>query len=192
MKQRVTKPMVNKWIERNTEILDGHYVSKVDQSKVVHTDLLDNGYVKYLVRYGINDLHAVDGVEWACVGLSEDDGKWYGWSRSHIYGFEVGSSCEKTHIHYKPADKEGFMELQKALWVDPKHLNLVVDDITEKGFAIKWDYSDDFPEEKLRGTKGYVPCNFPEEYGKGEWVAETMDDAHQMAIDFATRANKFS
>ena len=37
--------------------------------------------------------------------------------------------------------------------------------------------------EKIFKTDSLEPLDI--EYGKGEWVAETIEDARQMAIDFA-------
>ena len=37
----------------------------------------------------------------------------------------------------------------------------------------------------MRGQISGVFCVYPEKWGKGEWVAETIEDAKQMAIDFA-------
>ena len=37
----------------------------------------------------------------------------------------------------------------------------------------------------LRGTTRNSFATYPEQWGKGEWEAKTLDDAKQMAIDFA-------
>ena len=58
------------------------------------------------------------------IGFCEKENKWYGWSHRAIYGFGIGSTCEKGDVHYAPR-------------------------------------------------------------GRGEWAAETMEDAKQMAMDFA-------
>ena len=52
-----------------------------------------------------------------------------------------------------------------------------------KYFDIKWDYGDTVPNKLLRGNLGGCKY-FITSVGKGEWVAETMEDAKQMAIDF--------
>ena len=59
--------------------------------------------------------------------------------------------------------------------------------ITEKGgnkyFIIKWEYTDDVPNKKLRGVTD-TQLAYVGAVGRGEWVAQTMGDAKQMAIDF--------
>lgn len=61
----------------------------------------------------------------------------------------------------------------------------------KKGIIVTW-----IPEEREPGKlycdpwawtmgngKMFIP--FPEKWGKGEWTAKTLEDAKQMAIDFA-------
>ena len=45
------------------------------------------------------------------------------------------------------------------------------------------------PNEDLHGTKYKSFTPYPEEFGRGEWEALTLDDAKQMAIDFAEGVN---
>lgn len=46
------------------------------------------------------------------IGFSSKDGKWYGWSHRAIYGFKIGSTCEKGNVHYVPRRRGG-----KGKWV---------------------------------------------------------------------------
>lgn len=42
------------------------------------------------------------------------------------------------------------------------------------------------PNKKLRGKRESTIHHFnPDNFGRGEWVAETMEDAYQMACDFS-------
>lgn len=50
---------------------------------------------------------------------------------------------------------------------------------------VTWSYRDNVPNEKLRGRIDGVDVYPLEEWGRGEWTAETLEDAKQMAIDFA-------
>lgn len=55
-----------------------------------------------------------------------------------------------------------------------------------KGVFASWVYSESTPNEQLRGqfvNGRFTP--FPEVFGRGEWKAETLEDAKQMAKDFA-------
>jgi hypothetical protein len=75
-------------------------------------------------------------------------------------------------------------------WTESEHVNtrageITTDEYGRRGVYIQWEYADTIPNEKLRGQTGSAFCDFPDEFGKGEWVAETDEDARQMAIDFA-------
>jgi len=54
----------------------------------------------------------------------------------------------------------------------------------QDGVWIKSLYNDKVPNEKMRLTETSHFHKFPDEYGRGEWTAKTMEDAKQMAIDF--------
>lgn len=70
-------------------------------------------------------------------------------------------------------------------WKDEDYLNMHISERTDEGFVIEWIYSDAIPNTQIRGTKGDVHCKYPKSYGRGEWKAETLEDAKQMAIDYA-------
>jgi hypothetical protein len=166
----------------NMEICGGMsevYKSKFDDSYITHVGLEDD--VKFLADREITE-ELTHGV-----GFSPKDNKWYGWSHRAIYGFEVGSTCKKGDCHYKGATPEEQEEDAIGFWEEEWHLNTRCDGIVErdgcKYFDIKWEYSDDVPNEKLRLTTGGC-LHHIKELGRGEWTAETMEDAKQMAIDF--------
>jgi hypothetical protein len=50
---------------------------------------------------------------------------------------------------------------------------------------VSYTYSSKVPNEELRGTKSKEFFPFPKVWGRGEWTAKTLEDAKQMAIDFA-------
>ena len=43
----------------------------------------------------------------------------------------------------------------------------------------------EIPNKKLRGSVSGIFTQYPDVYGKGEWEAKTIEDAKQMASDFA-------
>ena len=61
--------------------------------------------------------------------------------------------------------------------VDTKTKALILDFVENE---VEWEYMDDIPNERLRGTTGGVFMPQPDEWGNGSWVAETMEDAKQM------------
>ena len=52
------------------------------------------------------------------------------------------------------------------------------------GIWVRYTYDDKTPNEKSRGQISGVFSEYPKKFGKGEWVAKTIEDAKQMAIDF--------
>lgn len=120
------------------------------------------------------------------VGFSPKDGKWYGWSHRAIYGFEVGSTCNKGDCHYRAANEDDEIEAALAFWADEEcHKRTWVEDVGNGTIEVKWEYNDKVPNEKLRGTIVGTTWEYdPSNFGKGEWVAKTMEDAKQMAVDF--------
>ena len=127
------------------------------------------------------------------IGFNEKEQKWYGWSHRAIFGFGIGSKCKKGDCAYVPTDKDDFLEDMIRFWSDESHLNIRGEHKTQKnengiaesGVYVEWEYSNDIPNEHLRGEISGVFNIYPDEYGKGEWEARTFKEAKQMAIDFA-------
>ena len=143
------------------------------------------------------------------VGFSPKDNKWYGWSHRAIFGFEIGSTCKKGDCHYRSRDKKDFLEQMLSFWSDAKHLNIkgrhdkeeIIYSIPidpgeaeqkslpsgkfQEGVYISWTYDNTIPNERLRNRLSGCFQPYPDQWGKGEWVAKTMKDAKQMAIDFS-------
>lgn len=55
----------------------------------------------------------------------------------------------------------------------------------QDGVAVYYTYTDKIPNEKLRGKEQRHFTPFPTKWGRGAWVAKDLDDARQMAVDFA-------
>ena len=50
---------------------------------------------------------------------------------------------------------------------------------------VEYQYNNEVPNKNTRGMEDRDFTAYPEKWGKGEWVAKTLEDAKQMAIDFA-------
>lgn len=163
------------WMDEPSEI----YLSKFDDSYITYVGLEDD--VKFLAEHEITE-ELTHGV-----GFSPKENKWYGWSHRAIFGFTIGSECKKGDIHYTPSNMEEVEEDAIRFWVDEYRKNVRCEGFVEhngvKQLVIKWEYTDDMPNENLRGTTREV-LQYTPELGRGEWVAQTMEDAKQMAIDF--------
>lgn len=155
----------------------------------------DEETAKYLCKErGIAPEHATPqprGLLIPCqIGFCERDQKWYGWSHRAICGFGVGSAVKWGDCAYRSPDRDAFGRQKMEFFFDadcqvkPGFAHTVSPDGT-RGVLIFATYTDAVPNEKLRGTKYTCFRPYPESWGRGEWVAETLDDARQMAIDFA-------
>jgi hypothetical protein len=153
------------------------YFSKYDGSYITLTGLENS--VRYLMNRGITK-ELTHGV-----GYSPRKKKWYGWSHRAIYGFKIGSTVTKDDCGYFPTNKQDYIDSYIEFWTDvDNHKTVSVEDITEEGFNIVFNYNDTVPNESIRNTISSVYQEFPKQWGRGEWTAKTMDDAKQMAIDF--------
>jgi hypothetical protein len=160
----------------------GDYIGDVQMAKLICKE-----YGMRLVQKAKKD-HSV-----CSIGFNEGEQKWYGWSHRAIYGFGVGSVCKKGDCGYIPIDKDDFLEDIVRFWSDENHINVKgehqvqenEDGREESGVYVEWEYSDETPNERLRQTIGGIFNIYPDRYGKGKWKARTMEDAKQMAIDFA-------
>jgi hypothetical protein len=171
------------------DILDAYY-SKFDDSFMTFIGFEEN--MKFLADREITE-NLTHGV-----GFSPKDKKWYGWSHRAIFGFKIGSTCKKGDCHYIGSTLKEQRDAAIDFWKDESHKNVRCEGIIERNgdefFIIEWDNTDDIPNKKLRNTDD-IPnkklCNkisgaeyFINPLGRGEWIARTMEDAKQMAVDF--------
>jgi len=110
------------------------------------------------------------------------------WHRA-FYGFKVGSTVSKGDCAYQPDSLDDIIKDTNNFWNDRDNLNTNTcikfnADNNKDMLYTEWTYSDTVPNKKIRGTISSLWTEIPE-LGKGEWTAKTLDDAKQMAIDFA-------
>jgi len=155
----------------------------------------DEEWAKQLEERGIApELRAPD-CRVCSIGFCEREQKWYGWSHRAMRGFGVGSTVKRGDCGYQPVDAADFINDALNFWKDTEGWHTREwaevgedegpDGSPVAGVHIRWQYSDTVPNEALRGTIGGTFAPFPAEYGRGEWTAQTLDDAKQMAMDFA-------
>ncbi len=100
------------------------------------------------------------------IGFCEKEQKWYGWSHRAIAGFGIGSTCKKGDCHYIPTTFEEIKN--EGYFGEPCHLLDIDTNLCKKDKGLECCIEN---------------CIFP--LGKGEWTAKTLEDAKQMAKDFA-------
>lgn len=122
------------------------------------------------------------------IGFCDKEQKWYGWSHRAIYGFGVGSEVKRGDCAYHPTDTDDFLLDMVRFWTEDDHLNVTGEHVEEDnmlGVRVSWTYSDNIPNEKIRGKVSGVFNPYLDTWGRGEWTAVTLEDAKRMACDFA-------
>ncbi len=165
-------------IMESAENKNGDYVGNIKTANMLYS------------KRGISPETRKDGDGVCSIGFCEKEQKWYGWSHSAIFGFGVGSKVVKGDCAYSAPDKDAAREDAIRFWSDDHHENVMADDgqLDEDGrlyFNVEWRTSKSVKNKKLRdqisGCKHYAN----EKFGAGEWTAKTLEDAKQMACDFA-------
>ncbi|MBC6444596.1 MAG: hypothetical protein GDA50_04080 [Alphaproteobacteria bacterium GM202ARS2] len=122
------------------------------------------------------------------IGFCARERRWYGWSHRAICGFGIGSEVRRGDIAYVPTCWDDFKDDCIRFWTDPHHLDVKASNVAQdsvQGVYVSWTYSDTFGNEAMRGTIGGTFIAPPKQWGRGEWMAKSLDDAKQMAINYA-------
>lgn len=196
----------------NNEFKNKHYTHTIinlglflspDSQFNAYISNVDGGYVgtendvKRLVELGIVAQKIKD-KDFSCsIGFSEKEQKWYGWSHRASYGFGIGSNVKLGDVAFNPRNRDEFVTAAIEMYYEDfasvkflRFCNKASDIIKMKG-SIKDDnlygeyaYIEGF--ELLLNDERVEFIELPDKYGAGEWTAKTLEDAKQMAIDYAT------
>jgi len=173
-------------LEKLATIKNGKYRSKIDGSYITRVGMEENE--QFLLKYGITEQlqnHLNVAAHTSDIGFNPVEQKWYGWSHRALFGFGTGSTCEKGDCHYRAANLEDEIEDAIRFWSDDNHAETTAE-VDDSNIKVSWVYNNKVPNESLRGTIGGVDWNYdPNNYGKGEWTAKTLEEAREMACDFA-------
>ena len=185
----------------------------------------DNSYIgdlkmaKYLCdKLGILPERRMPDHDVASIGVSDLDGKIWGWSHRSSHGFKPGDKIKKGDCAYKPVnDPQSILQSVKDFWnsfdtiveLDGDHIVRWSPDysrLREKygpNFYYKWkdkDWIKHFGHTNKRRifkqlkNDGYmIPyknklSTYPT--GRGEWTLKNWDDARQAASDFAESVSR--
>jgi hypothetical protein len=151
---------------------------------------------KELFQLGIDPQPAKPRNQVCSIGWCEHEQKWYGWSHRARWGFGIGSGVKKGDIAYNPANLDDWIENKVAFEVDEYQTLIRTEikpnqkvDLDDSGdrtvLTITTRYNNEVPIESRRNTINHDHFVVPETFGRGEWTAQTLEDAKQMAIDFA-------
>lgn len=142
-------------------------------------------------KKGIRFIQKTDPDHCVCsIGFNPEEQKWYGWSHRAIFGFGIGSTVKKGDCGYVASTPQALFESITTedddgwAWQKPEDVEIIEDGIKIRHKMVKHTSEDPETGELL----GFVDAGYNYQIikcGKGEWVAETLEDAKQMAIDFA-------
>lgn len=155
---------------------------------------------RYLViKRGLSDLQSRNGDPGPVqIGFSVPEQKWYGWSHRAIYGFGIGSTCKKGDCGYVPSTpSELFTEATEKdedgyAWQKPENVRILNDPTHEydsrRGIEIFHPMTRHTTVSKDGELGGWTKAEPDIQFvacGRGEWTARNMQDALEMARDFA-------
>lgn len=115
------------------------------------------------------------------IGFCVTEQKWYGWSHRAIFGFSIGSSVKKGDCAYIPSD---VTDLAETLSERNDYVEIIDGQnvqIATKLCTIEGENDDG----TIKLADEYETEYYTVKTGRGEWTAKNLDDARQMAIDFA-------
>lgn len=166
-----------------------NYISKFDGSYLGKVGMEDD--MMYLLEYGIIDQiqsripTTSDHRCSSSIGFNPLEEVWYGWSHRALHGFKIDSECRMGNTHFMARNDDEYIEWYfKCGFNDEVSLDKVK--VTKKyDIDHQWGFDYHFRKKNDDGGNVYMFIPFPKKYGKGEWVAKTLEDAKQMAIDFA-------
>ncbi len=174
------------------ETPEGHYIGEEERAR-------------HLVeKRGIAPQLADDKKNVCSIGFCEKEQKWYGWSHRAIFGFGVGSTVKPGDVAYTADTPEGLIEQHVSFYADgdqekvqrkraecqilpdrsgirilPAPLKIPMANSIEQALDPDLDPAC-LPEIDITADMvETVLC------GRGEWTAQTLDDAKEMAIAFA-------
>ena len=145
----------------------------------------------FIMKHKINFFDIAKPNNRVCsIGYNAKDKKWFGWSHRALCGFGVGDTCRKENIHFMPSNKEEFKENVINFWLegeDNREFKEAKEIIKgdKKGIEVSWKWRKNTPNKSIRGKIDSVFSPYPDKWGRGEWEAKTIEDAKQMAMDFA-------
>ena len=181
-----------------TGIVDGSEYGGADiemtHAETPSGDYIGNSKTAYMIckRRGIKPEKRNPEHGSCSIGFCQKDQKWYGWSHRAIFGFGIGSKTSKGDCSYSPTDWDDFIEYSVRFWTQDSHEDVTGErgkDAEGRDVAIvKWVTVADkklVPNEAMHGKAGGVEMYPPDKWGRGEWEAKTLEDAKQMACDFA-------
>lgn len=165
---------------------DGHYIGN---HKMARGLITERGIVPE-PRPGASD---AGGVKICSIGFCEAEQRWYGWSHRAIYGFGVGSRAKLGDAHYVENDLDVIAANAEKIFREDFFRNVEISkeetgvrvEYEEATFEVVGTAKDNGAVQVTTGEPIWESGSMFFKAGHGTWIAQTLDDARQMAIDFA-------
>lgn len=160
---------------------------------------------KLLLERGITDqIQPARNDSTVCtIGFNPTEQSWYGWSHRAMLSFKVGDTVKPGDVAYAPKDKADMETEALAFWeidkqrsgvngtinelhvsklVSIEHDVVGIDDAV--GMRITWEFiaTNQDTGEVLRSHETSHFHAYPKTWGRGEWTAQTLEDAREMAV----------
>lgn len=185
---------LNEYIKNYTKSITRKGYNDMDETITV--DINNNCYlpdniIKILAEHDITyiestykDINKDNPNPIANIGFSKTENLWYGWSHRAIYGFGINSKVDINNVGFVPSNREEDIAHRVRMYNDEPYAIGRLGELYEDYFTIIIKYKNVDEEETVEEL-----YRNPKNYGKGKWTAKTMEDAKQMAIDFANAIN---
>jgi hypothetical protein len=132
---------------------------------------------------GIKPEKRTDTSDVCSIGFCEKEKKWYGWSHRAIFGFGIGSKTKRGDCGYVPSDVTELAKEYKE-WNNKDDL-IIRDFQTLRIYTPSCEVVGKRDDGSLVLKRSNTLDYYDVKTGKGEWTAQSLDDAKQMAMDFA-------
>lgn len=142
------------------------------------------------------------------IGFSATEQVWYGWHWERVKAFGVGSIMASDIPGYQPSRRADFIAKILDKYKSRSDIHNLHFEFHDLGIDIQYDLNTDAsdrpisaearnelkafteetgiqPEDIINAKHQMWFAQYPKTWGRGEWIAETLDDAKQMALDYA-------
>lgn len=196
MKKRVSTKIILEFLNRIADLEPFEHEFATEPMSTWKTKL-DGGFlcfsgdydrIKWLLKNGITEQLQKMSPQGntVTIGFNPEEQKWYGWSHRASFGFGIGHQVKFGDSGFFPKDISEFIECAVNFYTDENHIIINKYETIQNGklgLELTWEYTGTH-SQKTKPILG-VFCEYPSQWGKGCWTAQTLDEAKEMAIDFA-------
>jgi predicted small secreted protein len=181
----IKKNLYNDWQ------ISGIYVYSNDQGFVGSIDETMQLYNKSIVPHKSSPENP-----YCQIGFSEKEKKWYAWRKmnfANMKSFGIGTTTNFGDDIFVPSNLVDFFHHVRFMFVSYDRVTISVNTTPQNCISVH--------ALNHKDLKGCIQKKFfyPKNWGRGSWTALSLEDAREMAVEYAeteimhlTMANKFS